>query len=76
MPVICDACEKFICACDDDDTRTPATVEREVRDRMAEHAAIPARGFDSGRRRASLRDAIDRGLDEHAMRRAVEKVST
>lgn len=44
-------------------TSAAETTEAKARRKMAEHAAIPLRGWDSGRRRAELQAEIDALLD-------------
>lgn len=42
-------------------------LEALIRHAMAEHSALPNRGFDSARIRSRLRKQIDAMLDEHAV---------
>ncbi|GAB3776728.1 hypothetical protein FB382_004378 [Nocardioides ginsengisegetis] len=47
-------------------TEQAEAIEAMVRHAMAEHAALPDRGFDSARDRFRLRCQIDDLLDDHA----------
>lgn len=59
----------------DDPGRTAEVVEAEVRQRMAEHAAIKPRGWQTMKDREILHRRIDKLLDEWAMRMQVEAVT-
>lgn len=52
-----------------DDTPEADRIEAQARKLMAAHAATPARGFDSERKRALLRAEIDALLDDWAASR-------
>ena len=60
MPVICDACEKFICACDDD-LPTRAELTEALHHLTTTAARIPTHWTD---RKAAIHKQIDKRLTE------------